>query len=94
MGFQILQQCKIRKCNSYSRLMFHQPSSYHYGDLQGHQDDMEETNYLWETMKKLVVDRTNITDEMAEEWKRMRKDKFFSLEELKDLNIVDEIVDL
>ena len=74
--------------------MFHQPSSYHYGDLQGHQDDMEETNYLWETMKKLVVDRTNITDEMAEEWKRMRKDKFFSLEELKDLNIVDEIVDL
>ena len=55
---------------------------------------MEETNYLWETMKKLVVDRTNITDEMAEEWKRMRKDKFFSLEELKDLNIVDEIVDL
>ena len=94
MGFQILQQCKIRKCNSYSRLMFHQPSSYCYGDLQGQQNDMEETNYLWETMKKLVIDRTNITNEMAEEWKRMRKDKYFSLEELKDLNIVDEIVDL
>ena len=74
--------------------MFHQPSSYCYGDLQGQQNDMEETNYLWETMKKLVIDRTNITDEMAEEWKRMRKDKYFSLEELKDLNIVDEIVDL
>ena len=41
-----------------------------------------------------VTEVTNITDEMAEEWKRMRKDKFFSLEELKDLNIVDEIVDL
>ena len=46
MGFQILQQCKIRKCNSYSRLMFHQPSSFCYGDLQGQQNDMEETNYL------------------------------------------------
>ena len=45
-------------------------------------------------MKKLVVSRTNITDEMAEEWKRMRKDKYFSVEELTDLNIVDEIIDL
>ena len=94
MGFQILQQCKVRKCYSYSRLMFHQPSSATWGDLQSQQDDMEETQYLWETMKKLVVSRTNITDEMAEEWKRMRKDKYFSVEELTDLNIVDEIIDL
>ena len=94
MGFQILQQCKIRKCYSYSRLMFHQPLSMTYGDLQNQQDDMEETQYLWEVMKNLVTSRTNITNEMAEEWKRMRKDKYFSLKELKELNIVDEIIDL
>lgn len=94
MAFQFLQACKVRKCYSYSRLMFHQPSSFSYSDLEDMERDIEEVNYLWEMMKKLVIKSSKITNEMCEEWKRIRKDKFFSTKELIDLEIVDEIIDL
>ena len=94
MGFQILQQCRIRKCNSYSQLMFHQPSSGMYSDLQDMERDLELTKRLWEQMRDLVVSRTNITKDMANEWKDRRIDKYFTIDELKQLNIVDEIIDL
>lgn len=92
MGFQILQSCTVRRCYHTSRLMFHQPSNYIYGDLENMERDLEETNYLWEEMKSLVKSRTLLTDDMMEEWKRLRKDKFFNREELIKYNIVDEVL--
>lgn len=92
MGFQILQSCTVRKCYYSTRLMFHQPSSFSYGDLESQERDIEETNYLWCEMKNLVSDKTLITDEMMEEWKHTRKDKFFSREEIIKYKICDEII--
>lgn len=92
MGFQILQACSVRKCYRYSRLLFHQPSSYTWGDLESMERDNEETEYLWKMAKDLVKSRTLLTDEMMEIWKRERRDKYFSLEELTKYNIVDEII--
>jgi ATP-dependent protease ClpP protease subunit len=92
MGFQILQACKVRKCYSTSRLLFHQPSSYSWGDLESMERDNEETTYLWEMAKSLVKERTLITDEMMEQWKKERRDKYFSNEELIKYKIVDEII--
>lgn len=94
MGFQFLQACKVRKCYSYSHLMFHQPSSACWGDLQNQERDVELTKRLWKQMRDLVTSRTKITKEMAEEWKDRRIDKYFTIEEIKELNIVDEIIDL
>ena len=94
MGFQFLQACKVRKCYSYSQLMFHQPSSACWGDLQDQEREVELTKRLWEQMRDLVTSRTKITKEMAEEWKDRRIDKYFTIEEIKELNIVDEIIDL
>jgi ATP-dependent protease ClpP protease subunit len=92
MGFQTLQACSIRKCYSTSRLLFHQPSSYSYGDLESMERDNEEVNYLWEMSKSLVKARTLLTDKMMETWKKERRDKYFSNEELIKYNIVDEII--
>jgi len=92
MGFQLLQACKIRKCYSTSRLLFHQPSTYCYGDLESIERDTDETNYLWEMSKSLVKKRTLITDKMMELWKKERRDKYFSNEELIKYKIVDEII--
>lgn len=92
MGFQLLQSCKIRKCYSTSRLLFHQPSSYSWGDLESMERDAEETNCLWEMAKSLVKERTLITDEMMEQWKKERRDKYFSNEELIKYNVIDEII--
>ncbi len=92
MGFQILQACSIRKCYRLSRLMFHQPSTYCYGDLESIERDVDETLYLWEMMKSLVKERTLLTDDMMEQWKKERRDKYFNFEELTKYNIVDEII--
>lgn len=92
MGFQVLQACTYRKCYKYSRLMFHQPSSYTWGDLEHMERDNEETNYLWNMIKKLVKEKTLLTDEMMEQWKRERRDKYFSNEELIKYKIIDEII--
>lgn len=92
MAYQVLQACSVRRCYHSSRLMFHQPSSYSYGDLESQERDIEETNYLWEEMKKLASERTLLTDEMMEKWKETRRDKYFTREELIKYKIVDEIL--
>lgn len=92
MAFQFLQACDYRICYKYSRLLFHQPSSYSWGDLESMERDNEETNYLWNMMKDIVKEKTLITDEMMEQWKRERRDKYFSNEELIKYKIVDEII--
>jgi hypothetical protein len=55
-------------------------------------NDNEEIIYLWEMAKSVIKDKTLITDEMMETWKRERRDKYFTNEELLELNIVDEIL--
>lgn len=92
MGFQFLQACDYRKCYRYSRLLFHQPSNYSWGDLESMERDNEETQYLWEMMKEIVLKKTLLTDDMLEQWKRERRDKYFSNEELIKYKIVDEII--
>ena len=92
MGFQLLQACNIRRCYKYSRLLFHQPSNYSWGDLEAMERDNEETNYLWNMMKELAMEKTLLTDEMLEQWKRERRDKYFSNEELIKYKIVDKII--
>lgn len=92
MGFQVLQACSIRKCYKYSRLLFHQPSNYSWGDLESMERDNDETNYLWKMMKELAMEKTLLTDDILEQWKRERRDKYFSNEELIKYKVVDEII--
>jgi ATP-dependent protease ClpP protease subunit len=92
MGFQFLQACDYRKCYRYSRLLFHQPSNYSWGDLESMERDNEETQYLWEMMKEIVLEKTLLNDDMLEQWKKERRDKYFSNEELIKYKIVDEII--
>ncbi|WP_310877149.1 ATP-dependent Clp protease proteolytic subunit [Priestia megaterium] len=92
MGFMILICASRRRALEHSRLMCHQPNSGTWGTLQDMEESLEETTALWNRLKKLIIDNTDITNEQLEDIKTRKYDWFMWSEEAKKLNVIDEIV--
>lgn len=92
MGFMILICASRRRALEHSRLMCHQPNSGTWGTLQDMEESLEETTALWNRLKKLIIDNTDITNEQLEDIKTRKYDWFMWSEEAKKLNVIDEII--
>lgn len=92
MGAWILSVGTIRRALRHARIMFHQPSSGSWGDLENMQRDVEETECLWQRMKDLAIKYTSVTDEKLEYHKKLRQDWFMWADEALENKIIDEIL--
>lgn len=92
MGFMIGVCGSKRRGYRHSTYLLHQPSSGTWGTLKQMEDDLEETNRLWEKMKDMVKQYTKITEEELETMKREKRDWIFSAEEALKYGIIDKIL--
>jgi len=92
MGYCVSVVASKRRGYRHSTYLLHQPSSGTWGTLKQMEDDIEETNRLWEKMKNIVKQYTKITEEELETMKREKRDWIFSAEEALKYGIIDEIL--
>jgi len=93
-GFWILICGSERRGLPDSRIMVHSIISGTFGKHQEMIDDMEETKTMWNKLKQIVTENTNISDDRLEEIKKMKYDWYFwGSEALKDdLKVIDYLI--
>jgi len=93
-GFWILTCGSERRALPDSRIMVHSIISGTFGKHQEMIDDMEETKTMWNKLKEIVTENTNISDDRLEEIKKMKYDWYFwGSEALKDdLKVIDYLI--
>lgn len=92
MGAMFLICGSERRAVKYSTIMFHSPSSVTWGRLQDMEEDMEETKRLWDVMKRIIIENTDITDDKLEEIKLRKYDWYLDAETALSLNVIDKII--
>lgn len=97
-GYSMSAAVPISMCGSErrayrrARYLVHTVSSGTWGKLQQMQDDVEETNYLWEQYKDIIKTYSKITEEQLEYYKERSKDWSFSVSEALELGVIDKIL--
>jgi len=93
-GFWILISGSERRALPDSRIMVHSAISGTSGKHQDMLDDMDETMTIWNKLKSIITDNTNISDMRLEEIKKMKYDWYFwgSDAVKEEFNIVDKIL--
>ena len=81
-----------RRAYRHARFMVHAISSGTWDSLQGMQDDLIETEYLWQELKTHIKKYSKITEEQLEYYKERKKDWYFSAQEALELGVIDEIL--
>jgi Protease subunit of ATP-dependent Clp proteases len=92
MGSAISIVGSKRRAYRHARFMFHQPLSGTQGKLKDMEEDVEQTNILWERLKEIIISNTDFTDEYLENIKKSKTDLYLWSEEALKLNIIDEII--
>jgi len=93
-GFWILSCGSERRGFADSRIMVHNISGGVIGKHQDMIEDLEETQAIWNKLKEITIQNTNITDEKMEEIKKMKCDWYFwGSEAIQDkLGVIDKII--
>ena len=94
MGFTIAIVGCERRAYAHSRMMVHSPASYNLGweTLQQSIESNIETIELWDRIKQIVIEHTDITDEELEDIKIKKQDKFMWPEEALEKGVIDYII--
>jgi len=92
MGAMILLAGSERRAYRYSTILFHQPSSATWGTLRDMQDDVDETNRLWELMKTIIKENSNIKEEELNDMYEYKRDWIITPEEALELGVIDKIL--
>lgn len=92
MGFMIPIVASERRIYRYGTLMCHQPNSGTWGTLQEQQEDIQETNRLWNILKEIICKYTKITDLQLEDIKIRKYDWFITPQQALELGCVDKII--
>lgn len=91
-GFLISICGSKRQAYRYARYMYHDISGGMFGKQQSMKEYLEETEKIDNMAIDLVTKYTSITKEELEELNQRKIDKFYSAQELKELNGVDIII--
>ncbi len=83
-----------RFMSTHATLMYHQIYCWRSGKYQDLVDDREQTDHLNEMIENFVVERTGLTKDDLFNIREKKKDTYFSVEEAKKLNIIDEIMEI
>jgi len=90
---QLIALCGTkRRGYRHARYLIHAIISGCYDSLQGMIDEVEESKYLWNQIKKHIISKTKITDEQLEFYKERKKDWTFNSQEALELGVIDEIL--
>lgn len=81
-----------RQATKHSRIMIHQPTAGVYGTLKHMEENIEETNKIWDEMKSIITKYSHITNSQLDEIKKMKYDKFMWEDEALELGIIDKII--
>lgn len=81
-----------RYMSPHATLMYHQIYCWRSGKYQDLVDDREQTDHLNEMIENYVVERTALTGEDLINIREKKKDTYFSAQEAKELQIIDEII--
>lgn len=92
MGFMIALVGSKRQSYRYGSFLLHQPSSGNWGTLKEQQEDIKETEKLWELMKTIVKKYSKITDEKLDEIYKCKTDFMMNPQEALELNVIDLIL--
>ena len=90
-AFLLLVCGSERKSYKYARAMYHDASSGMYGKFQDLVDHMEEMDIARDNYKEIIMKYTNLTMEQLTTWNEMKKDKWFSAQEMIEIQGVDVI---
>ena len=91
-AFKIFLAGKKRFAYQHSSLVYHQLSAGTTGKFLDMIDDIEEFNKNQYDIEEYVKNRTKITQEQLEQYRTLKKDWYFSLDEAKELNVVTDII--
>jgi ATP-dependent protease ClpP protease subunit len=86
----MLVVAKKRLMNENSFVLIHQLSSGAWGTFSNIQDSMQNCTIFMETIKKIYLKCTKITEKKLDQI--LSRDLWFSAEQCKKLNIIDEII--
>ena len=92
MGFTLAIASSYRQAYRHATFLLHQPSSGTWGTLKEMEDDIDETNRLWEEMKEIVKKYTKIKEEELEQMKREKRDWIFNAKDALKYGIIDKIL--
>ena len=92
MGLFILSAAHHRAMSRHSTLMYHQISTGGFDKIEGLRDDLKEAQRLEKVCESLLFEKTKITKEDLEPYKKQKKDWFITPKEALKLGIVDEII--
>lgn len=92
MGFMTLIVASERRALRYSTILCHQPSGACAGTLRDMEEQLKETQRLWQLMKDIIKEHTNITEDKLESMKKGNEDWTLSPEQALELGIIDKII--
>jgi ATP-dependent protease ClpP protease subunit len=92
MGFMILIMGSERRMLKYSRCMCHQVSSGTYGEVQSQEEQLEESKRLWNSLKQIIIENTDITMDELDDITKRKFDWYFSAEESLTRKVIDKIL--
>lgn len=81
-----------RYMSPHATLMYHQIYCWRSGKYQDLVDDREQTDHLNEMIENYVVERTGLTGADLINIREKKRDTYFSAQEAKELQIIDEII--
>jgi len=92
MGCIILQAGSKRTASKATRLMFHEISTWTFGEVTKVEDRAEELRKLNDSLRDIIARRTGQKKETIDELCK-KKDTWFSAEEALEFGLVDEIIE-
>jgi len=93
MGFVIALSCEYRMGYINSSWMYHNISSYGWGDLENQKRNIKEMDVLIDILDDIIVENTYLEKEDLDPIKKLREDWYMRGWEAMDLGIVDELMD-
>lgn len=77
-----------REMGKYSTLMYHLISYGINENLTGHQEELKRTNAIQKKLDKVITEKTRLTQNQLNKWRKSNKDIFIDYEEAMKLGIL------
>lgn len=92
-GFMILISGHKRFAHKYSTPLYHQASSFIFGELKNIEDNVAEMKRLQDLLEEIVLEKTDIKKAKLKQVYVEKLDWYLTAKDAKDNNVIDEILD-
>lgn len=92
-GFFILVHGHKRFMYPNAGVMYHQISSFAWGELKKMEEDMKQSKRMYKMFRDAIMERTSLTKKQLKNIYKSKKDWHLTAEECLAFNVVDEIIE-